>query len=190
MGGYGSGNSGWRPHIESALAFDLATFKKYRPELAEIQMAGLWQWSSNSEAFASLNYQWRTGEWDGELVFTGKRNQEPFESRIRLEALPLNYGGKRWWMHCPYSHRRGRKLYLFDGLDNFIHREAVHPKPTYASQRTSGTDRLINQRWAIRKKIGDDVSDLFDQLYKPKGMHWRTFEKYKRRDEELAELEF
>ncbi|WP_143526000.1 hypothetical protein [Rhodanobacter sp. C05] len=45
------------------------------------------------------------------------------------------------------------------------------------------------QRWAIRRKMGDTLSDLFGEPYKPKGMRWRTFERYAERDAELAERE-
>ena len=33
--------------------------------------------------------------------------------------------------------------------------------------------------------MGDEFSDLFGEPYKPKGMHWRTFQRYADRDAEL-----
>lgn len=69
------------------------------------------------------------------------------------------------------------------------HTGARKPKPTYASQRESGGDRIIAQRWALRRKIGDDFSDLFGEPFKPKWMRWRTFQRYLDRDSELEARE-
>jgi hypothetical protein len=92
-------------------------------------------------------------------------------------------------MHCPYTQRRVLKLYKFGAIEQFCSRTAIRPLPTYASQRTSGSDRIMAQRWAIRRKIGDTFSDLFGEPYKPKWMRWHTFERYATRDAKLAERE-
>jgi hypothetical protein len=100
-----------------------------------------------------------------------------------------NIGGG-WWMICPDSGRRARKLYLFPGLDRFVHSKAACPRPTCAIQRTSGLDTIIHQRSVIRRKIDGDVSTLLKSLRKPKGMHGATFRKYQQRDDRLAQIEF
>ena len=81
------------------------------------------------------------------------------------------------------------KLYKFAGVEQFCCRTPIRPLPTYASQRTSGSDRIMAQRWAIRRMLGDKFSDLFGKPFKPKWMRWRTFERYAARDAELAERE-
>ena len=108
---------------------------------------------------------------------------------IRLSSMPLHYGGLRWYMHCPYTCRRALKLYKFSGIDYFCHRTAIRPLPTYASQRVSRCDRIMAQRWAIRRKLGDDFGDLFSEPMKPKWMRLHTFERYTARDAELAARE-
>jgi hypothetical protein len=125
------------------------------------------------------------------LSYTWKPDGKPQDvtCTIRLSSLPLQYGGRRWYMHCPYTQRRVLKLYKFAAIEQFCSRTAIRPRPTYASQRTSGSDRIVAQRWAIRRKIGDTFSDLFGEPYKPKWMRWRTFERYAARDAELAERE-
>jgi hypothetical protein len=47
----------------------------------------------------------------------------------------------------------------------------------------------VDQRWAIRYKLGDTFSDLFGEPLKPKGMHGRSFQCHADRDAELAERE-
>lgn len=54
----------------------------------------------------------------------------------------------------------------------------------------SGADRIMDQRWALRRKLGYDYSDLFDQPFKPKWMRQRTFDRHAARDAELAVREF
>ncbi|MGH7192405.1 MAG: hypothetical protein ACREJM_02605, partial [Candidatus Saccharimonadales bacterium] len=114
-------------------------------------------------------------------------DREDVTCRIRLSSIPLHYGGRRWYAHCPYTGRRMRKLYKFSGIAQFCCRKAIRPLPSYASQRDSGSDRINRQRWAIRRKIGDDLSDLSCEPWKPKWMRWRTFNRYAARDDVLAE---
>jgi hypothetical protein len=42
---------------------------------------------------------------------------------------------------------------------------------------------------AIRRKLGDDYTDLLDTPLKPKWMRWATFDRYARHDAELSERE-
>jgi hypothetical protein len=79
------------------------------------------------------------------------------------------------------------KLYLVQGT--FVARTAIRPLPTYRSQRVSGLHRAIEQRWALRRKLDDTFSDLFGPPCKPKGMRWKTFERYAAKDERLASVE-
>lgn len=186
-------NYGWRPHIESALCLSLASLFKHGGLSAGATTNGGWQWSRDGKQVASIGYAASLATEDGELrlSYTWTSNDEPKQVSciVRLSSLPLPYGGRRWYMHCPYTGRRVLKLYKFGSIEQFCSRTAIRPLPTYASQRTSGSDRIIAQRWAIRRKLGDTFSDLFGEPWKPKRMHWRTFEKYAARDAELAEAE-
>lgn len=187
---------GWRPHIESALALSVRDIS----ELIQDGRcrAGAWHWTSNhggERGSVSFSFTPCNGIDAGTLTLnyshadrdTGKRKN--VECIIRLCSMPLNYGGRRWYMLCPYTHRRALKLYKFAGIEQFCCRTAIRPLPTYASQRTSGSERVMAQRWAIRRKMGDNISDLFGQPCKPKGMRWRTFQRYANRDATLADRE-
>jgi len=35
-----------------------------------------------------------------------------FDRKIKLTTSPCNYGGRRWWFHCPDCGRRVRVIYL------------------------------------------------------------------------------
>ncbi|MEO9091116.1 MAG: hypothetical protein ABI247_12375 [Rhodanobacter sp.] len=155
-----------------------------------IPTAGGWQWGLGRGAVASIGYSATMGSESGELrlSYTCKPGgkQQSVICTVRLSSLPLQYGGRRWYMHCPYTQRRVLKLYKFDDVEQFCCRTAIHPLPTYNSQRTSGAKRVIDQRWALRQRMGDRASNLLDEPFKPKWMRWRTFEKYAARDNELA----
>jgi hypothetical protein len=186
-------NYGWRPHIESALSLSMASLMKAGALRAGTTTSGSWQWSRDGTQFASIGYSATLTMESGELQlsYTWKRDDIPQSAIciIRLSSLPLHYGGRRWYLHCPYTQRRALKLYKFGAIEQFCCRTAIRPLPTYDSQRTSGGSRIIDQRWALRRKMGDTFSDLFGEPYKPKGMRWRTFERYANRDAELAERE-
>jgi hypothetical protein len=193
-------NGGWRPHIESALCLDLARLI----ELGAIRdgARGALNWTNSyGEQTGSVGFAvalHRTPGLDaddsGTLTLDYSHTDRDGERQnvtctIRLCTTPIHYGGLRWYFICPYTRRRALKLYKWNGIDWFCHRDAIRPKPTYAIQRVSGSERINAQRWALRRKLGDDVSDLFGEPFKPKWMRWRTFDRYLDRDNELAARE-
>jgi hypothetical protein len=186
-------NYGWRPHIESALSLSVGSLFKAGAMRAGATTSGSWRWSRDGTQVASIGYRATLNEESGELrlSYTWTREGKPQDTVcvIRLSSLSLHYGSRRWYMHCPYTQRRVLNLYKFGVIEQFCCRTAIHPLPTYDSQRTSGSSRIIDQRWALRRKLGDTFSDLFGEPCKPKGMRWRTFERYAARDAELAERE-
>lgn len=183
----------WRPHIESALRLNLASLFEAGALKVGGDTSGLWQWSRAGEKVAGVGYEASLGETDGTLrlsyAWTYDGESKDVTCTIPLSSVGLHYGGRRWYLHCPYTDRRALMLYKWPSLERFCHRTAVRPMPTYASQRAGGCDRIISQRWALRHRLGDQVSDLFGEPFKPKWMRWRTFERYAARDAELAERE-
>lgn len=184
---------GWRPHIESALCLDLRRMLRRSMIWPGCDTSGGLQWTCDGEQTASIGYRSKLGTHDGTLTLdytlgTGDE-RKAITCPIRLETVPCQYGGHRWYFRCPYTGRRALKLYKWAGIDLFCHRTAIRPLPTYASQRVSGQDRINAQRWALRRKLGDDYTTLFDEPYKPKWMRWRTFQRYLDRDAELEARE-
>ena len=188
--------TGRRPHIESALCLSLQKLladNLLRPDCAN---AGTLRWTKTDtgEEVASLSYRADLADSWGTLTLKYTHinragTREPVECVIRLETEPCRYGGRRWYFVCPYTGRRALKLYKWNGIEKFCHRDAIKPKPTYATQRVSGKDRIFDQRWAVRRRLGDNISDLFGEPWKPKWMRWRTFERYAARDAELSARE-
>lgn len=179
-------NGGWRPHIESALCLRLPRLLKQRQLVPGRVTSGSLHWrDGDGREYGSVSYRADLGTADGTLTLSYRTKGQDEECVIRLSTVPNHYGGRNWFLHCPYSGRRARCLYKWNGLAGFRHREAVRPRPTYASQRDSGMERVIRQRWALRRKMGNDWSDLFEEPCKPKWMRWATFDRYAARDAEL-----
>lgn len=183
---------GWRPHLEGALCLNLARLFADGTLRADACTTGTLRWTNTRTGadVASLGFRAELGPDSGTLTLDYSTNGTPETCRIELVTAPCGFGGRRWLFVCPASGRRALKLYKWAKLPLFRHREAVRPRPTYASQRDGGGDRIMRQRWAIRRKLRDDLSTLFDDPWKPKGMHWRTFERYAARDAELAAREW
>lgn len=183
-------NGGWRPHIESALCLSLPRLLKQRQLLPQCITSGSLHWRDGwGDEVASVGFRADLSESSGTLTLGYRTNGQGEQCVIRLSTIPNHYGGRNWFMHCPVTGRRARKLYKWNGLPHFRHWDAVRPRPTYASQRVGGHDRILSQRWALRRRMGDNLSDLFGEPCKPKWMRWRTFERYAARDAELEARE-
>ncbi|HWG09880.1 MAG TPA: hypothetical protein VN693_00045 [Rhodanobacteraceae bacterium] len=188
-------SGGWRPHLEGALSLDLRRMFKARALWPGCDTRGGWQWTNSytGEQTGSIGYHAKLGTDGGTLTLDYKQGKgderKVISCTIRLVTVPCHYGGWRWLFVCPYTGKRALVLYKWNGIDWFCHRNAIRPSPTYASQRRGGSDRIMAQRWAIRRKLGDDFSTLFDEPFKPRGMHWRTFQRYAARDAALAARE-
>jgi hypothetical protein len=109
-------------------------------------------------------------------------HREHVEQMIRLCFTEPNYGGRRWWMVCPYQHLRVAKLYLPGGGDRFASRKAW--RLGYNSQHGAHRDRAFDKLFRLQRKLGcEEGYDSF--IRKPKGMWQRTFDRHLERFEEL-----
>jgi len=100
------------------------------------------------------------------LILTGTNQVIP------LDKTRCHYGGFRYWFNCPRCSRRSAVLYNRNNL--FLCRQC-HKLP-YTSQREGKIDRLIRKSRKIRKRVGASSNLSEPILFKPKGMHWKTFE--------------
>lgn len=132
--------------------------------------SGVWQWSRGGERVAwicvdsaddhiTLRYKTRDrgGEWQD-------RNYS-----VVVEWEPCHFGGNRAWFRCPACNRRAAILY---GAGVFACRHCLNL--AYESQREAPHYRALHKAQGIHQKLGGTgITD--DPVFKPKGMHWRTF---------------
>jgi len=190
MGGLGSGRSGGKPTADMSCRIEIDQMIRKRQVIPGARTGGTLSWSCGGHPFGSISYSadlcdpadaWLT------LNYTrgSRSDKEAVCQRIQLMTTQPNYGGVRWWMICPYRHRRCLKLYLPGGGDRFASRHAW--RLGYNSQRRSAGDRASEALFRLQRKLGCEQG--WEQpLKRPKGMWRRTFERHEDRYWQLDEV--
>jgi hypothetical protein len=93
---------------------------------------------------------------------------------VYLEKTNCNLGGQRVWFLCP-AHGCGKRAAILYGGHIFACRNCQ--KLTYASTRESIDDRAARKADRIREKLRWEPGILNPNGSKPKGMHWKTYQR-------------
>ena len=160
----------------------------YVLDIRKIQRAGLlvpgrsfgWKWIRNGEKIASINLRtdcdaplskvtlhYRTRPHGGEW--------KDMNYPVYVSWTGCNYGGQRV---CGGYARRG----AVGGAWRFCIGGSVYAcrhchKLAYSTQREQAHDRAGSRADTIRKRLGWKAGILNGNGGKPKGMHWRTFDR-------------
>ncbi len=181
MGGYGSGRQYGKPIAENCLRIDLAWMIRKGLAVPGGWRSGQLRWTSNGEPSGDISYSCdMTDPEQGELVLrftTGASRDDPKHhvQRIRLSYTVPHLGGKRWWMHCPFTGARVGKLYVPPGGDLFASRKAW--RIGYHSQRIAPHHRPYEALFRLQRRLGCEIG-WGQSIYRPKGMHQRTFDQF------------
>ncbi|HMV07084.1 MAG TPA: hypothetical protein PKA30_16265 [Accumulibacter sp.] len=175
MGGSGSGR-GYQGG--KATTYDMRKLDVRRLQRDGLLQPGLafgWQWTCNGEELASI--QIRT-EVDRVMLSYRSRNNggewQPMEYPVTLEWTPCHLGGRRAWFHCP-ARGCGQRVAILYGGTIFACRHCH--KLSYPCQRETADDRAARRADTIRRRLSWEPGILNGEGGKPKGMHWRTFER-------------
>ena len=173
MGGYGSGRQWGQATTSDMRRLDIRRLQ--RDGLLKPGRAFGWQWTRNGTEVASiqmrmeldrviLNYRSRShgGEW------------QAMEYPVTLEWTPCHLGGRRAWFRCP-ARGCGRRVAILFGGSIFACRHCH--KLAYPCQRETDDDRAARRADTIRRRLGWEPGILNGEGGKPRGMHWRTFER-------------
>ena len=188
MGGIGSGRWyrwGAGPVVEDGLTLDLN--RLIRQGLVGPHGGGgtlTWRKVPSGDCVASIGYNVLTyGPGDVRLAldYTVERDgaKRSVRETARLQVTGQHFGGERWWLTCPACGRRAAKLYTRQGADLFLCR-GCHGL-SYASQRESPMFRTLSQAQKIRMNLGGSGATVDPFPDKPKGMHWRTYRRLRRK---------
>lgn len=180
MGGFNSGRRGGGRCTDDMRPLDVR--KINRAGLLKAGRSFSWQWTCNGEVRATINL-WVT---DPDRVRLDYRNRsdhhnggewEPMQYTVLLDWTPCALGGQRVWWRCP-ALGCGRRVAVLHGGRVFACRQCN--RLAYRSQRETTDDRATRRADTIRRRLGWDVGILNGNGLKPKGMHWRTFERLQR----------
>ena len=184
MGGLGSGNR-WRSSgatCEGNKRIDL----KYLKKRGWLQPGCRYSlgWNMNGEPSGNINYSAHEGYLllDFKMRDYGEEEWTPVKQTIRFDYTHVNFDGQRQWLVCPRCQRRCRILY---GGGRFYCRKCYRLK--YQSQSEDSAQRAITRAQATRKRLGgfEGIDDPFPT--KPKGMHWKTYNRLAEADDEAGQ---
>lgn len=135
---------------------------------------GNWQWSRDGEVRASIGLEVESLErvrLHYQVTIQGETEAKDYPVVITWTSCHL--GGNRPWFLCPCCWRRVAKLYSY-GM--FACRHCL--RLNYRSQQASKRDVASDRSFRLRDALGCDEGFLSipaQCIPKPKGMHWRTF---------------
>jgi hypothetical protein len=182
MGGYGSGRQYGKPVAEEALRIDIAWMVRTNRAIPGSTVSGSLSWTCRGEPSGNINYTCDMSDPGNavlELRFSVTRystgEKTDHRQRIWLSYTVPNFGGKRWWMHCPSTGERVGKLYCPSGSELFASRKAY--RIGYRSQRVTKRDAIFERLFRIQEKLGCERG-WGNWITRPKGMHHSTFESY------------
>lgn len=190
MGGWGSGRQNGKPLVEHSKRIDIALMIRKGWIIPGLARSGILSWSRGDEPAGSISYETDMRDpFNSVLRLSYVRGDEPnkehVKQTIRLEFTEPNYGGRRWWMICPYGHNRVGKLYLPGWGDRFAGRKAW--RLGYRIQRVEHRDRVFEALFRLQRRLGSEEG-WEAGLRRPKGMWRRTYERHLQRYHELERL--
>ncbi len=189
MGGSGSGRQwywGAKDTIEDYRSIDVRRWK--RDGLLAPYQSFSWQWSRRGEVFASINV--RTEPNRVNLTYRHRSGGEEWKDEsypIYIDWTDCNLGGQRPWFLCPAS-GCGRRVAILYGGSIFACRHCY--QLAYQSQRETYYDRATRKADRIRAKLDWEPGILNGNGWKPKGMHWDTFERLTAQHDAFVEISF
>jgi hypothetical protein len=173
MGGFGSGRHGGSECTDDMRVLDVRKLQRQRLLTPGNSLS--WAWTINGETTATINLvvgadrvtldyrqRERGGEW------------RPMNYPVRLAWTGCNFGGRRVWWLCPAAGCGRRVAVLFGGAV-FACRQCH--RLAYRCQREAADDRATRRADKLRDYLGWEPGILNGSETKPKGMHWRTFER-------------
>lgn len=176
MGGFGSGLWQRGRHTTSDMR-KLDIRQLQRDGLLAPGQAFNWQWTINGEKIADINI--RTAPDCVILNYRCRSNGGEWQLReypVELEWTACHLGGRRAWFLCPMD-ECGRRVAILFGGALFACRHCQ--RLAYRCQREKDGDRARRRADKIRRRLGWEAGIANADGRKPKGMHWRTFERLK-----------
>lgn len=168
MGGYGSGRRYSSKRVTSYM-WRLDVYYLHKHGMLAAGRVSTLSWNRNGEQVASI------GIWAEEGCIILKYHNrsrggdsEYKEYPVALEWTACHFGGQRPWFRCPSCGRRVGVLY---GGSIYACRHCHNL--SYDCQREALHSRLLSRALKIRDRLGWES----DWGPKPKGMHWKTFER-------------
>jgi hypothetical protein len=175
----GYGRSCGKQHTENMLDLDIRRLQR-EGQLAPT-MAYRWLWLRHERVRGSVfirvgaSQVWLTHDSDG----------EPLSYEVEIARTACHLGGHRLWWRCPIAPCGRRVAVLYGGRSgHFACRHCWNL--AYASQSEDAFSRAIRRAGKLRAKLEWQAGIINPEGPKPKGMHWRTFERLRLEQQQHA----
>jgi hypothetical protein len=173
VGGFGSGRKWGKDCTDDMRQIDVR--RLVRDGYLKAGMAYGWQWTRRSEVVASINVAVEANQ----VWFTYRQRElggewQDVRYPVRLDRTACHLGGERVWWRCPAA-GCGRRVAILFGGSIFACRNCH--KLAYRCQREADDDRAARRADKLRDSLGWEPGILNGEGWKPKGMHWRTYER-------------
>jgi hypothetical protein len=185
MGGIGSGrrpSCSGKTATNDAMPLDIR--KLSRKGLLTPGNCFSWQWLINDQPVSGLSI--RVGYNELTLSYRKRSTGEIVEQRVLVETTPCRFGGTRPWFTCPQCRRRVAVVYARGRY--FACRKCCDL--AYPTQNEGVGSRASTKADKIRKRLGWPVGVLNPAGGKPKGMHWKTFDRLRLQHDVLSQVSF
>lgn len=170
MGGAGSGRyAGFRATTTNDMVdIDLTWLR--RRGILERPFWSTITWSRSERPYASVCVVASSEGLKLSYSVTQRGEKRSINETIPFSFTDTNYSGRRQWFQCPSCLKNCRIIY---GGDYFRCRHCYGLK--YESQYEKSFSRATARALKIRRRLDDHggIEDPFPQ--KPKGMHWKTY---------------
>jgi hypothetical protein len=182
VGGEGSGD--WyrfnkKPTVGECRSVDVR--RLHREELLKPGQLFSWSWSRAGREVASIGTL-VLGEHRPERVVLLFRHKsglhaewEDVQEQVELAWTSCNFGGERPWFICPGT-GCGRKVAILYGPGRYFLCRHCYDL-SYQSQRDNKMYRALHRAQDIRRRLGGSANMMEPFPEKPKGMHWKTYER-------------
>jgi len=186
MGGRGSGRrSTYSGKTETSDSMPLDIRKITRKGLLVHGSRFSWKWLVNDRQVAGISIHVDFLE-SMLLSYRKKSTGEVVEQRVQLQTTPCHLGGQRHWFSCPRCSRRVAVLYAPGRY--FACRQCGGLG--YPTQKEGAGDRAATRADKLRKRMGWEAGILNGSGGKPRGMHWKSYQRLKDHHDALVQVSF
>lgn len=181
MGSINSGRRDGKPLVENSLEIDLAWLMRLGPIKLGMSGGGDKTWSIEGQCVGAIRFQLDLRQVDTAcLILNFDLAPQNGQSRTVCQKVSLtstvpHFGGRRWWLHCPITGARVRKLYLAPNGDQFASRNAIGMG--YRVERLNHFDRPFEKLFRLQRKLGCPAG-LGVVPDRPKGMWKRSYDRH------------
>ncbi len=176
MGGWGSGQGqNGRKTTSDYRAIDVRRLQ--RDKLLAPRLSFTWNWTREGKTVASVQVHVRANSIS--LNYRHKNRTDdwrPMNYSVPIHWTDCALGGQRAWLRCPALGCGRRVALLYIGSAGIFACRHCY-QLAYVSQRENCVDRGLRRADKIRVRLGWRPGVLNGEDDKPKGMHWRTYER-------------